>query len=48
MLGRRLRLADERLSRSHFITEAVGHEFVRRRREGLLRSLKGPHPQAAV
>ncbi|MDP2954880.1 MAG: ribbon-helix-helix domain-containing protein [Longimicrobiales bacterium] len=34
-------------NRSRFIAEAVGHELVRRRREGLLRSLKSPHPEAA-
>ena len=34
-------------NRSRFIAEAVGHELVRRRREGLMRSLKSPHPEAA-
>jgi hypothetical protein len=34
-------------NRSRFITEAVEHELVRRRREGLLLSLKSPHPEAA-
>jgi hypothetical protein len=34
-------------NRSRFITEAVEHELVRRRREGLLRSLASPHPEAA-
>jgi hypothetical protein len=34
-------------NRSRFIVEAVEHELVRRRREGLLRSLKSPHPEAA-
>lgn len=34
-------------NRSRFITEAVKHELVRRRREGLLRSLASPHPEAA-
>ena len=34
-------------NRSRFIAEAVGHELVRRRREGLLRSLERPHPEAA-
>lgn len=34
-------------NRSRFITEAVEHELVRRRREGLLRSLANPHPEAA-
>jgi hypothetical protein len=33
-------------NRSRFITEAVEHELVRRRRQGLLRSLKNPHPEA--
>jgi hypothetical protein len=34
-------------NRSRFIAEAVEHELVRRRREGLLRSLASPHPEAA-
>jgi len=34
-------------NRSRFIAEAVEHELGRRRREGLLRSLKSPHPEAA-
>jgi hypothetical protein len=34
-------------NRSRFILEAVEHELVRRRREGLLRSLESPHPEAA-
>jgi hypothetical protein len=34
-------------NRSRFITEAVEHELVRRRREDLLRSLQSPHPEAA-
>ena len=34
-------------NRSRFIAEAVEHEPVRLRREGLLRSLKSPHPEAA-
>ncbi|MCB9507478.1 MAG: hypothetical protein H6697_07400 [Myxococcales bacterium] len=34
-------------NRSRFITEAVEHELVRRRREGLLRSLASPHQEAA-
>ena len=34
-------------SRSRFIAEAVEREISRRRRAGLLRSLKGPHPEAA-
>jgi hypothetical protein len=34
-------------NRSRFITEAVERELVRRRREGLLRSLEHPHPEAA-
>lgn len=33
--------------RSRFIAEAVAHELVLRRRDGLLRSLKHPHPEAA-
>ena len=33
-------------NRSRFITEAVQHELVRRRRDGLLRSLASPHPEA--
>ncbi|HEX3479106.1 MAG TPA: hypothetical protein VHT91_28980 [Kofleriaceae bacterium] len=32
-------------NRSRFITEAVEHELVRRRREGLLRSIANPHPE---
>jgi hypothetical protein len=34
-------------NRSRFITEAVEHELARRRRNGLLHSLKNPHPEAA-
>jgi hypothetical protein len=34
-------------NRSRFIAEAVAHELVRRRRNGLMRSLKNPHPEAA-
>lgn len=34
-------------NRSRFITEAVEHELLRRRRQGLLRSLATPHPEAA-
>ena len=34
-------------NRSRFITEAVERELIRRRREGLLRSLEQPHPEAA-
>lgn len=34
-------------NRSRFIAEAVEHELARRRREGLLRSLESPHPEAA-
>jgi hypothetical protein len=34
-------------NRSRFIAEAVEHELVRRRREGLRRSLESPHPEAA-
>ncbi len=33
-------------NRSRFITEAVANELARRRREGLLRSLASPHPEA--
>ena len=33
--------------RSRFIAQAVEHELLRRRREGLLRSLASPHPEAA-
>jgi hypothetical protein len=35
-------------NRSRFIAEAVERELVRRRREELHRSLKSPHPEAAV
>jgi len=34
-------------NRSRFITEAVEHELLRRRRRGLLQSLQSPHPEAA-
>jgi len=34
-------------NRSRFIAQAVEHELVRRRREGLLRSLSHPHPEAS-
>ena len=34
-------------NRSRFIAKAVEHELTRRRREGLLRSLASPHPEAA-
>ena len=34
-------------NRSRFIAEAVSNELVRRRREGLRRSLARPHPDAA-
>jgi Arc/MetJ-type ribon-helix-helix transcriptional regulator len=34
-------------NRSRFIAKAVEHELARRRREGLLRSLRSPHPEAA-
>ena len=34
-------------NRSRFIAEAVAHELVRRRRAGLLRSMKHPHSEAA-
>ena len=33
-------------NRSRFIAQAVEHELLRRRREGLLRSLQHPHPDA--
>jgi hypothetical protein len=33
-------------NRSRFIAEAVEHELARRRRDGLLRSLEHPHPEA--
>ncbi|HEU4582706.1 MAG TPA: hypothetical protein VFS67_30825 [Polyangiaceae bacterium] len=33
-------------NRSRFIAQAVEHELRRRRREGLLRSLASPHPEA--
>jgi hypothetical protein len=34
-------------NRSRFIAEAVEHELVRRRRQGLLRSIASPHPESA-
>jgi hypothetical protein len=34
-------------NRSRFITAAVEHELIRRRRDSLLRSLANPHPEAA-
>jgi post-segregation antitoxin (ccd killing protein) len=34
-------------NRSRFILQAVKRELARRRRTGLLRSLKSPHPEAA-
>lgn len=34
-------------NRSRFIAKAVEHELARRRRAGLLRSVKNPHPEAA-
>jgi hypothetical protein len=34
-------------NRSRFIAEAVDNELVRRRREGLLHSLKNPHSEVA-
>jgi hypothetical protein len=34
-------------NRSRFIAEAVQRELAHRRRAGLLRSLKSPHPEAA-
>jgi len=35
-------------NRSKFVLEAVRHELRRRRREELRRSLRAPHPEAAV
>ena len=35
-------------NRSKFVLEAVQHELRRRRREELRRSLRAPHPEAAV
>lgn len=34
-------------NRSRFITQAVEHELARRRREGLLLSLRSSHPEVA-
>ena len=34
-------------NRSRFVAEAVEHELARRRRAGLLRSLKSPHAESA-
>lgn len=34
-------------NRSRFMAEAAERELIRRRREGLFRSLKTPHPEAA-
>src|SRR5262245_44365957 len=34
-------------NRSRFVSDAVKRELARRRRAGLLRSLKNPHPEAA-
>jgi hypothetical protein len=34
-------------NRSLFISEAVAHELIRRRRRRLLKSIENPHPQAA-
>jgi Arc/MetJ-type ribon-helix-helix transcriptional regulator len=34
-------------NRSRFIAEAVENELIRRRRDGLLQSLRNPHPEAA-
>lgn len=34
-------------NRSRFVAEAVTRELARRRRAGLLRSIKSPHPEAA-
>ena len=35
-------------NRSRFIAEAVEHELTRRRRDGLLSSVRNPHPETAV
>ena len=35
-------------NRSRFVAEAVAHELLRRRRDGLLRSLKSPHPEGVA
>jgi hypothetical protein len=35
-------------NRSRFIAEAVAHEITLRRRQGLLRSVANPHPEAAI
>ena len=35
-------------NRSRFIAEAVAHELALRRRQGLLRSIANPHPEAAL
>ncbi len=35
-------------NRSRFIAEAVAHELALRRRQGLLRSIASPHPEAAL
>lgn len=34
-------------NRSRFIADAVAHELTRRRREGLLSSVRSPHPETA-
>jgi hypothetical protein len=35
-------------NRSRFVAEAVAHELALRRRQGLLRSIANPHPEAAI
>lgn len=35
-------------NRSRFVAEAVARELVRRRRRGLLKSIKSPHPQTSA
>jgi metal-responsive CopG/Arc/MetJ family transcriptional regulator len=35
-------------NRSRFVAEAVAHELDRRRRQGLLRSVANPHPEASM
>jgi hypothetical protein len=35
-------------NRSRFVAEAVAHELALRRRQGLLRSVANPHPEAAL
>jgi len=35
-------------NRSRFVAQAVAHELAHRRRQGLLRSVANPHPEAAM